>query len=236
MVARLVLAVAEDNVRGLIARPAIEDRLAEVPPRLAAQMDLMGEVLVERAAIAAQQEAAHRQVHDEVDAVHPPHQSGGASGTRGEPQPALLPSRPNRPMSEASSTPPFHPLADITGSTLNITTSSTTTSRLNVHQADVQETPRGFRAFVVNDEGHLVGSDEYEVDEEEVEIQDELIVDRLAGRVEAPRAPQARPAPPSSPSAPASSASPSLQHFPHFSQVSHTSLSIGVFLTLVFTG
>ena len=133
------------------------------------------------------------------------------------------------PDRQAFQQPPFHPLADITSSTLNITTSSTTTSRLNVPRADVQGTSIGFRPFVVNDDGHLVESGEYEVDEEQVEILDELIVDRIAGRVEAPRAPQARPAPPSSPSDPASSASPSLQHFPHFSQVSHASLSIGVF-------
>ena len=129
-------------------------------------------------------------------------------------------------MSEASNTPPFHPLADITGSTLNITTSSTTTSRLNVPQADVQGTSSGFRPFVVNDDGHLVESGEYEVDEEQVEILDELIVDRIAGRVEAPRAPQARPAPPSSSSGPAASAPPS---FPHFSQVGHAFFSVGIF-------
>ena len=231
MVAGLMLAVAEDSGRGLIARPDIGDRLAEVPRRIAAQMDLMNQVLVEQVAVAAQQVAAQGQGHNEVDGVHPPHQSGRAPGTREEPQPALSTSRSNRPLSEASNTPPtttfaslpdrqafqqqpFQPLADIT-------------NRLNMPQADAQGTSSGFRPFVVvGDDGHIVENGEYEVDEEQVEILDELIVDRIAGRVEAPRALQARPAPPSSPSGPADSASPSL---PRFSQVSHASLSVGVF-------
>ena len=242
MVAQLVIAVAEDNERGLIGRPNIEDRLAEVPRRLAAQMDLMDEIILERAAIAAQQEADHSQGTDEVDGVHPLHQSARASETREEPQfqPALPSSHLNRPTSEASTTlpnltsadlpdrqtfqqPPSHPLADITGSTLNIT--SATTSRLNVPPANVQEISIGFRPFVVVDNsGPIVENGEYGVDEVgEVEILDELIVGRIAGRVEAPRAPQARPAPPPSSSSPAVSASSPL---PSFSQVSLAFFSV----------
>ena len=90
LVARLAIAVAEDNARGLIGRPNIEDRLAEVPRRLAAQMDLMAEITQERAAIAAQQAAADRQGTDEVDGAHP--------------------------LQQALS----HPLADITNCVLNV--------------------------------------------------------------------------------------------------------------------
>ena len=187
MVAQLVIAVAEDNERGLIGRPNIEDRLA-------AQMDLMEEIAHERAAIAAQQEAADSQGTDEVDGVHPLQQ------------------------------PLSHPLADITGSTLNIT--SATTSRLNV-----QEVSSGFRPFVVVDSsGPIVENGEDGVDEAgEVEIIDE----QIAGRVEAPRAPQARPAPPPPSPSPAVSASSPL---PGISQVSLAFSSVRVFPNPSFTG
>ena len=93
--AQLAIAVAEDNERGLIGRPNVADRLAEVPRRLAAQMDLMSEIVHERAAIATQQAAADSQETDEVDGV--------------------------RPLQQQLS----HPLADITSSVLNVADATT---------------------------------------------------------------------------------------------------------------